>query len=321
MRGPPGQRLRTEQFASLAHPFVLLQYSASRALTCSLAPRSVVRPLALREFPAQDLSRRGARHFVDELDLAHALVVGDPLLHEGDELLRRGLRVRAQLNESLRDLTGLVVRLSDDTGVGDRGMLAQDRLDLRRSDTESFVLDELLLAIDDEHVALVVAAPNVPGVEPAVADDVCRVLRLVPVALHHLWAADADLADLAVRERLRAGLEIDDLVFGARHHRADRLEHRRIEGIRVRDRRGLGETVALNDRLADALHHPARGIRRQRRRTADEEADRREVVLPQLRAHREAEDDRRDDEADRRALALHERAVLGHVEARHDHLR
>ena len=40
-----------------------------------------------------------------------------------------------------------------------------------------------------------------------------------------------------------------------------------------------------------------------------------------LRAHREAEDDRRDDEADRRALALHEGAVLDHVEARHDHLR
>src|SRR5439155_20878400 len=114
------------------------------------------------------------------------------------ELLRRGLGVRAQLDESLRDLARLFVGLSDDSGVGDRRMLAEDRLDLGRPDAESLVLDELFLAIDDEDVSLVVAPADVPGVEPPVADDVRRVLRFVPVALHHLWPANADLADLAV---------------------------------------------------------------------------------------------------------------------------
>src|SRR5207244_3715028 len=76
---------------------------------------------------------RRARHFLDELDLAHALVIGDPLLHESDELLRRGLAVRAQLDESLWDFTRLFVGLSDDSGVGDRGVLAEHRFDLGRA--------------------------------------------------------------------------------------------------------------------------------------------------------------------------------------------
>ncbi len=44
-------------------------------------------------------------------------------------------------------------------------------------------------------------------------------------------------------------------------------------------------------------------------------------MLLHFRTHREAEDDGRDDEADRGAVALYERAVLHHVKARHDHLR
>src|SRR5207237_5653422 len=109
-----------------------------------------LRPLLLRELAAEDLPRCRAWDFLDELDLAHALVVGDPLLHERDELVGGGLCVRSKLHEGLRDLAGLVVGLSDDSGVGDRGMLAEHRLDFGRSDAEPLVLDELLLAIDDE---------------------------------------------------------------------------------------------------------------------------------------------------------------------------
>src|SRR5207249_7242829 len=167
----------------------------------------------------------------------------------------------------------------DDAGVGDRGVLAEHRLDLSRSDTEALVLDELLLAIDDEDVALLVAAADVAGVEPAVADDVGRVLRLVPVAPHHLRAANADLADLSIGKRLRAGLEVDDLVLRAGNHSPDRFEHGRVYWVGVRYRRGLGETVALDDRFADALDHPLRGIGSERGGAAEEKAHRREVVL------------------------------------------
>src|SRR5256885_7810199 len=311
--------MRKARFTRLS--LVLVKYSAPAALTCSLALRFIVRPLSLRQFSPQDFSRRGAWHLVDELDFADAFVVGDPLLHESDELVRRGLHVRAQLHESLRDLAGLLVWLADDAGVGDSGVLAEHRLDLRRPDAEALVLDELLLAVDDEDITVVVTAADVAGVEPAIADDVDSVLRLVPVAAHNPWAANADLADLAVLQGLRAGLEVDDLVLGAGNDPADRLEDRRVDGIRVGHRRRLGEPVALDDRLPDALDHPARRVRREWRRATEEEAHRREVVLLHLRAHREAEDDRRHDEADRRPAAFDERAVLDHVEARHRHLR
>src|SRR3989442_1824905 len=155
-----------------------------------------LRLLSLGELAPEDLSRRGARHFLDELDLTHALVVGDPFLHECDELVGGGLRVRAKLHEGLRDLAGFVVALADHAGVGDRGVFAEDGLHLGRPDTESLVLDELLLAIDDEDVPLLVLLADVAGIEPAVADHVRRVLGLVPITAHHLRASHADLADL-----------------------------------------------------------------------------------------------------------------------------
>src|SRR6267143_3667251 len=85
-------------------------------------------PLSLRELSPQDLSGRRAGDLVDELDLADALVVGDPLLHEGYELVRRRLRVRPKLHEGLRDLAGLLVRFSDHARIGDCGVLAEHRL-------------------------------------------------------------------------------------------------------------------------------------------------------------------------------------------------
>src|SRR5438128_4967575 len=171
-----------------------------------------LRLLSLGELAPEDLSRRGARHFLDELDLTHALVVGDPFFHECDELVGGGLRVRAKLHEGLRDLAGFVVALADHAGVGDRGVFAEDGLHLGRPDAESLVLDELLLAIDDEDVPLLVLLADIARIEPAVADHIRRVLGLVPIAAHHLRALHADLADLIRRERSRPAVQIDDLV-------------------------------------------------------------------------------------------------------------
>jgi hypothetical protein len=91
-----------------------------------------LRSLPVPELPPKDLPRRGARHLVDELDLAHPLVVGDATLHERDELVRGGGRVRSQLDEGLRDLAGLVVLLACRSRPRrSAGMLAEHRLDLR----------------------------------------------------------------------------------------------------------------------------------------------------------------------------------------------
>src|SRR5207253_10663674 len=75
-------------------------------------------------------------------------------------------------------------------------MLAEHGLDLGGSHPKALVLDELLLAVDDEDVPALVLAADVAGVEPAVTDDVGGVLRLVPVPAHDLRPAHADLTDL-----------------------------------------------------------------------------------------------------------------------------
>src|SRR5438093_8545291 len=168
--------------------------------------------LPLGQLASQDLARRGARHLVDELDLAHALVVGDALLHEVHELVGRDRRACSELHERLRDLAGSFIRLADHSGVGDGRMLAEDRFDFRRPDPESFVLDELLLAVDDEDVAFLVDLAHVTGEEPSVPEYRRRVILLSPVATHDLWSADSDLAHLTRRQVAGPGLEVDDPV-------------------------------------------------------------------------------------------------------------
>src|SRR5437762_495745 len=85
------------------------------------------RLLPLGELTAEDLAGRGARDLVDEFDLTHSLVVGDPLLHEGHQLVTRHGGTGADLHEGLRDLARLRIRLADDSRVGDGRMLAKHR--------------------------------------------------------------------------------------------------------------------------------------------------------------------------------------------------
>jgi hypothetical protein len=72
----------------------------------------------------------------------------------------------------------------------------QDLLDLARVDVVAAADDQVLLAVDDEQVAVVVAVGEVAGVEPAALERLRGLLGLVVVALHDVVAADDDLADV-----------------------------------------------------------------------------------------------------------------------------
>jgi hypothetical protein len=82
--------------------------------------------------------------------------------------------------------------------------------------------DHVLGAVDDVVVAVPVAAADVPGAEPAVADRLGGGFRAVQIALHHVVAADRDLAVLSVGHR--APLVVDELHLdtpdGQAEHRA-----------------------------------------------------------------------------------------------------
>src|SRR5436189_291399 len=69
---------------------------------------------------------------------------------------------------------------------------------LRRRDRTPVVLDQLLQAVHDEEIALVVGVADVAGVEPPLrVDHGRRRLRPAEIALHDLRAPHADLALLA----------------------------------------------------------------------------------------------------------------------------
>src|SRR5690606_31999788 len=92
--------------------------------------------------------------------------------------------------------------------------------DLARVHVEAAAQDHVLLAVDDPVAAVGVAVADVAAVEPAVAQRLGGGVRPLPVALHHVVAADHDLAALAVAEQ--AVLVVDDAELDAPHRVADR---------------------------------------------------------------------------------------------------
>src|SRR5664279_1062348 len=75
-------------------------------------------------------------------------------------------------------------------------MLVEHLLDLPGVHVVTGPDDHVLLAVDDEVVAVLVLGGQITGGEPAVFHHRRGGLRPLPVTLHHVVAADADLADL-----------------------------------------------------------------------------------------------------------------------------
>src|SRR5437764_11811029 len=99
-------------------------------------------------------------------------------------------------------------------------MLEQGVLDIARVHVEPTADDQILLAVDDEQVALLVEVADVPGGQPSVVERLFGRLRRPPIATHHRGGAAADLADLTGSDL--AALCVDDQQLGPR----DRYSHR-----------------------------------------------------------------------------------------------
>ena len=189
-------------------------------------------------------------------------------------------------------------------------VLLQHRLHLRRVHVEAVDNDEVLLALHDPRVAVVIDRRDVAGVEPAPAVGVRaqgarRLLRLVPVARHDLRPADTQFAGFASRQVVRAGLHIDHLDVGVRHRQADgaRLAHaeqRRAVG----DGRRFRQPEPFEERSAERSLELVDGRLRQRGRAARAEADAVEPVVGRVWPRQQGGPDGR-----------HRREVRGHVVA------
>ena len=87
-----------------------------------------------------------------------------------------------------------LVRHADDGRFEDRRVLVQHLLDLARVDVVAAADDHLLLAIDEEQVAVLVEVAEITGGEPALAvDRGRRRVRVVPVAADDRRSAELHL--------------------------------------------------------------------------------------------------------------------------------
>jgi hypothetical protein len=108
-------------------------------------------------------------------------------------------------------------------------------------------------------VAVLVEAPDVARVQPAVDERFGGLLRPVEVAAHHVGALDHNFAGLSLGDRLAGRVDQPDRLTGQRKPHRARLAWagQRIGGA---DARALGRPVPLADRDALAEFEPCRQV-------------------------------------------------------------
>ena len=142
--------------------------------------------------------------------------------------------------------------------------------------------EHVLLAVGDRDVAAVVHDADVAGVQPAVrVDRVRRRLRVLVVALHHVVAADDDLARLAARRpRCCPSSTMRTSVSGIAHPDVFAIVSASSPSRHIDTDAGrLGEPVRGEDRLERELAaHPLDQLDGDGRRAGHRETQRRQIV-------------------------------------------
>ena len=107
-------------------------------------------------------------------------------------------RTRMGRDVKHRLLAVFLVWAPDHGGFGDLRKLMDDDFDLARVDVLPAADDHVLVAADQDEVAVLVEASHVAGVQPAVDEGLRSLVGPVEVAAHHVGALDHHLAGLAV---------------------------------------------------------------------------------------------------------------------------
>lgn len=186
---------------------------------------------------------------------------------EGDQVLGRDGRTGVGDDDRLDGLAPLLVGDADHAGFPHGGVFVQSGLDLGAVDVEATRDDHVLLAVDEEEIAVLPHPGQVSGVHPAVPEGLRGQFRLLPVLLYAVRAAHDDLADLA-RAQLPARL-VHDAYLGVVRRTTAGLEQlgvlphasRDLLAAQTRDHAGgLAEPVALGDDRAEELHGVAQTL-------------------------------------------------------------
>src|SRR6266540_758766 len=165
---------------------------------------------------------------------------------------------------------------------GDRRVLVQHLLDLPRIDVVAAPDDQVLLAVHDEEIAVLVLAGQVAGAKPPVGNRLPSGLLVPPVALHDVVPADRDLADRTRRHVVAKG--VDHPHLDAVDRGADRAGFALPLGVvEGGDRRGLREAVALQDDAAHPLLEATEDLHRQRGASGHAHAQRARILFASAR--------------------------------------
>ena len=159
---PPSRRLAGRGSSARSRPGGPAPYDAARRPRPSRGT-SISR---LRILPVGPFGQ-----LVDEPDPARVLVGGHLLLDVALQLVGVERLALLQHDRGAHLLAELVVRHADDGRLLDRRVLVEHLLDLARVDVVAAADDQVLLAVDDEEVAVLVHLGHVAGAEPAVVGD------------------------------------------------------------------------------------------------------------------------------------------------------
>src|SRR5260370_33128252 len=126
-------------------------------------------------------------------------------------------------DESFAGLAAIEHGHADDDALGDRRMLVDRLLDIAREDLVAAGDDDVLDAVDEKEITVGIEIADIAGMQPAIDENLRRLLVLAPVAGHDLRTANADLAALAGRQQpCRPLVEADDLDGRPRHRQGAR---------------------------------------------------------------------------------------------------
>ena len=107
------------------------------------------------------------------------------------------------INDSARQFTQAFIRQAKDAGFGNGGMFVKCGFDFLAADILATTDDDVLLAIDDEQIAVLVKIADIAGTEISVVGHaLCRCIWPVPIAGKERDGTDGDFAPLALRHGL-----------------------------------------------------------------------------------------------------------------------
>src|ERR1700737_3543126 len=150
----------------------------------------VLAKLAFEQFSGAGLGQRAG----DESHDAREFEFGDTRFQEGKQLLFVEALIRLEDDDSGRNFSPSTVRGRNDGTLEHGGMSEDGFLHLEGGNIFAAANDDVFFAIDDVDVVFGVPDGHVSGAQPAVAEDGAGGFGFVVVSVHHVVAADGDLA-------------------------------------------------------------------------------------------------------------------------------